>query len=300
MLLATVVLWALNFTVTKYVLTHGFRPLAYSVVRYGAATLLFCLITFARERSFRVGGRHGLLLGAAAILLWLNQLGYVYSIKFTTASTVALIIGTTPIFVAVFAHAVGLEQLSRAFWIAGVISFVGAALIAVGERGGLSANVKGDALAVVTAATWAAYSVAITPLMRDYSPYRISAIVLVGCWLLLAAAGGYQVPGQRFDLGWLTWVAFGYAVLGPLVITNVLWFTSIDRVGPSRASLFANLQPFFAVVFALILLHEHMTRIQIAGGFLIAAGIVLERRTHMPASPPASGVERERVGTVTK
>ena len=61
-----------------------------------------------------------------------------------------------------------------------------------------------------------------------------------------------------------------------------------------------NLQPFFAVVFALILLHEHMTRIQIAGGFLIAAGIVLERRTHMPVSPPASGVERERMGTVTK
>ena len=30
MLLATVVLWALNITVTKYVLTHGFQPLAYA------------------------------------------------------------------------------------------------------------------------------------------------------------------------------------------------------------------------------------------------------------------------------
>jgi drug/metabolite transporter (DMT)-like permease len=300
MLLASVLLWALNFTVTKYVLTHGFRPLAYSVMRYGAATALFCAITFARERSFRVGGRHALLLAAAALLLWLNQLGYVYSIKFTTASTVALIIGTTPIFVAVFAHMVGLERLSRAFWIAGIVSFAGAALIAVGEKGGLSANVKGDGLAVLTAATWAAYSVAIAPLMRDYSPYRISAVVLVGCWLLLAATGGYQVRGQSFHFGWLTWLAFGYAVVGPLVVTNVLWFTSIDRVGPSRASLFANSQPFFAVVIALILLHEHMTELQVAGGFLIAAGIVLERRTHIPVAPPAAGVEREPVGTVTK
>ncbi len=41
MLLATVVLWALNLTVTRYILTHGFEPLAYATVRYGAATAVF-------------------------------------------------------------------------------------------------------------------------------------------------------------------------------------------------------------------------------------------------------------------
>jgi len=29
MLLSTVTLWALNFTVTKYVISHGFEPIAY-------------------------------------------------------------------------------------------------------------------------------------------------------------------------------------------------------------------------------------------------------------------------------
>ena len=175
--------------------------------------------------------------------------------------------------------------LCAAVW----LGIAGVALIALGEKGGISGNVKGDLLAIGTAATWAAYTVAIAPLMREYSPYRISAIVLVGCWLLLAAAGGYQVPGQSFHLGWLTWLAFAYAVVGPLVVTNVLWFTSIDRVGPSRASLFANLQPFFGVVIALILLHEHMTALQGAGGVLIAAGIILERRTHLPVVEVQSG-----------
>ncbi len=41
MLIATVVLWALNLTVSRYILTHGFRPLAYSTVRYGAAVAIF-------------------------------------------------------------------------------------------------------------------------------------------------------------------------------------------------------------------------------------------------------------------
>ena len=37
MLLTTVVLWALNLTVTRYILTHGFEPLAAKRQQRGAA-----------------------------------------------------------------------------------------------------------------------------------------------------------------------------------------------------------------------------------------------------------------------
>ena len=88
--------------------------------------------------------------------------------------------------------------------------------------------------------------------------------------------------GQTFDFGPLVWVAFAYAVVGPLFLTNLLWFTAIDRVGASRASLFANLQPFFAVFFALVLLSESLHPLEIAGGLLIFAGIALDRIWHRP------------------
>jgi drug/metabolite transporter (DMT)-like permease len=285
MLLTTVLLWALNFTVTKYVITHGWRPLAYSGVRYGCATALFAAVTYARERSLRVARRDlVLLLAPAAVLLLLNQFGYVYSLKLTTASTVALILGTTPIFVGLFAFTVGLERLPASFWFAAACSFAGVALVALGS-GGVSGDVWGDLLAIGTAATWAAYSVAITPLMRRYSPWRISAIVLIGTWVGLIVAGAPQLSEQEFDFGWLTWSGFVYAVVGPLVVTNILWFTSISRVGPSRASLFANLQPFVAVIIALLLLSEHLSTLEVAGGLAIALGIVLERRARVTAVP---------------
>jgi drug/metabolite transporter (DMT)-like permease len=73
------------------------------------------------------------------------------------------------------------------------------------------------------------------------------------------------------------WLSFGFAVVGPLFLTNILWFTAIDRVGASRASLFANLEPFFAVLFALLLLGESLRMLEIVGGILIFAGIALER-----------------------
>ena len=59
MLLATVTLWALNFTVTKYVISHGFEPVAYGVLRFGSAALLFGAFTWWRERSFALRGVGG-------------------------------------------------------------------------------------------------------------------------------------------------------------------------------------------------------------------------------------------------
>ena len=292
MLVTTVILWALNFTVTKYVLDHGFKPLAYSTVRYGAATAIFTWFTYGRERSFRVRRRDLVLIAcAAAIGVWLNQITYVYAITFSNASTIALILGATPIFTALIAFAFGLERMYRRFWVASAVSFAGVSLIALGKPGGVSGSLKGDLLGVATAATWASYSVAIAPLMRRYSPYRISALVLAIGWVGVAATGWTQVQHQSFHLSSVVWLCLLYATLGPLVVTNILWFKVIDRIGPSRATLVANLQPFIAALFAVLLLSERITLLQLCGGALIAAGIALSRRPRAaePSARPEPG-----------
>ena len=282
LLLTTVMLWALNFTASKYILEEGFAPLAYSSLRYAVAALLFVALTFPLERSFRIGKGDAPLVAAATTLLFLNQLCFVYALRFTTAATVALLFGTLPIFSALISRVAGVERLTRRFWVAAAISFVGVALVAAGSGGALSADLKGDVLAVGGAATWAGYSVLIASLMRRYSPFRLSAVFLLAVTVPLALAGSGQLADQQFALGWIVWLAFAFAVLGPLVITNVTWFTAIDRVGPARASLFANLQPFLAAVVALLVLSEPMTTVQAVGGLAIATGIFLGRSGRAP------------------
>ena len=288
MLLATVSLWALNFTVSKYILDHGLHPLAYSSTRYACAGLIFAGITLAWEGSLRIA-RHDLpIIVFCTAVLFANQLSFVYALRFTTATTVALLFGTLPIFTALFARGSGVEHLPLRFWIAAGFSFAGVALVAVGSGGTLSANLKGDALAVAGSATWAAYSVAIGPLMRRYSPFRLSAVFLLAVTVALSVAGSRQLADQSFHhFGALVWIGFAFAVLGPLVLTNLLWFTAIDRVGPSRASLFANLQQFLAALIALVLLSEPITALQIVGGVAIACGIVLASRRGPAPMPNA-------------
>jgi drug/metabolite transporter (DMT)-like permease len=280
MLLVTVVIWSLNFTVTKYALNSGFRPLAYSGFRFSVAAVLFAGLTYTRERSFRLRRRDiPFVVVAALIGIFLNQVAFVYGTKLTTAATVALIFGTMPILTALFARAGRIEQLHTRFWLAAAICFAGVALVAVGAKGGISGNLFGYLLAFAGAVTWAGYSVAIAPLMRRYTASRLSAYALAIGAIPLLAVGEPQLASQNYAaLPGLVWLAYAFAVLGPLFVTNLLWFNAIERVGPSRAALYTNLQPFLGAVFALLILSESMTTLQIAGGLLIATGIILSSR----------------------
>jgi len=277
MLFGTILLWALNVTVTRYVVTHGFRPLAYATIRYFAATALFWAFTWRRERSFRIARSDVKLVALGGVLIFLNQLCFVISVHETSASTVALILGALPIFTGLIASFFGIERLSGRFWVAAAVAFAGVGFVAAGS-GGFSSNVGGDALALGTTISWAGYSVVVAPLMRRYSPFLISSLILGIGWLPLALVSSPQLAEQHYTgFDWKVWLGLAYAIVGPLFLTNILWFTAIDRVGPSRANLFTNLQPFFAVLFALVLLSEHLNRWEIVGAVAIAAGIVLER-----------------------
>ena len=280
LLLITVVFWSFNFTVVKYALTHGWEPLAYSSVRFAIGALLFSGFTYAREGSLVVRRADVLLMSlAAAAGIWLNQLSFVYAVRLTTASTVALMFGTLPIFVALIAQAFGHERLTFRHWLATIVSFSGVALVALGATGGIGSDIGGILLGLAASVTWAAYSVAMGPLMRRYSPYRISAfMLLVGSVPLLASA--FEQLGRQdwSQLGALAWGAFVYSLFFSLVFTNIMWFTAIDRVGAARSALYANLQPFLGAFFALVVLSEHMGPVQVVGGVVIGAGILLARR----------------------
>lgn len=289
LLLITVLFWSFNFTVVKYALTHGWEPLAYSSVRFAIGAVLFSAFTYGREGGLRVQRRDvWWMLGAAALGIWLNQLSFVYSVRLTTAATVALMFGTLPIFVALISYAFRLERLRLRHWIATVISFSGVGLVALGASGGIGGEIGGILLGLVASVTWAAYSVAMGPLMQRYSPYRISAFMLLAGSVPLLISAVTQLADQDWSgLSTLAWSAFFYSLFFSLVFTNIMWFTAIDRVGAARASLYANLQPFLGAFFALVVLSEEMGALQFAGGFVIGAGILLARF----ARPPAPSVD---------
>ena len=228
MVLGTVLLWALNVTVTRYVLTHGFEPLA---------PMRRCATASRRSRgsssrwASSPRGRSAFsasdvpLVAAAATVLWLNQIAFVYALDTATASVVALLLGATPIFAGLLVLALRLDRVGRRFWLRRrrVVPRRRARRRSAGGAS-FTAGRPESCWASRLLRRWAGYSVGIAPLMRRYSPTRISALVLGAGWIAISLTGARQTAAQISALGWDVWALLAFATLGPLVLTNVLWF----------------------------------------------------------------------------
>jgi drug/metabolite transporter (DMT)-like permease len=291
MLATTVLLWSLSVIASRYAISHGFAPIAFSAVRQvGAATVLGA-ICIRREGGLLVAKPAVALVLGATALGFLNQIFFVYAVRLTTASTVGMLLGTVPILTALIAAPLGLGRLSRALGVAAAVSFAGVALVTLGA-GQVDVSAAGVSLAFLTAASWAGYSVTVAQLTAtSSSPLRISALVMLAFTPLLLAAAGPQLAALDYGrLGWGPWACVTGVAAGT-VASTIMWFTGLERVGASHAALFANLQPFFVVVFGVLLLSERLSAWTLAGGAGIAAGLVLAWRARPVAVVVAAGPE---------
>ena len=161
-------------------------------MRYGLAAVVFAGISVVAERTLRIARRDLPLIAAAALAIFANQVCFIYAVKTSTASVVALVLGATPIFAALLGLSLGTERLSRRFWLGAAISFAGVGLVAAGS-GGLSGDLGGILLAIATAATWAVV------LRRDRSVDAALLAVADQCGRARARLGRARVRRVRAD-----------------------------------------------------------------------------------------------------
>jgi drug/metabolite transporter (DMT)-like permease len=278
LLATTIVFWSLNVTVVKSVVDE-WQPLAYSVDRFVIGGAIFAAWVYLRERSFRIARRDLPLLALAAFVgIACNQIGFMYAEQHTSATTISLLLATTPAFAAVAGLAFG-ERVTGLHWLGIATATGGTALVLVGGTGHLQlTNLEGDGLALVAAGSWGIYSAMIRPLMLRYSAPRISIVVLLIGVPMMLPFSFRQVVGQDYGaLSTGAWASLVYSLFFSLVFTNIMWFTAIHRGGAAKATAVMPLQPFLGAIFAFLLLGEHLAWLQLAGGVVIVAGIMLTR-----------------------
>jgi drug/metabolite transporter (DMT)-like permease len=279
-LLAAVTLWALNYTVMKYGISQ-IQPLALPAIRFGTAGLILLVILRIHEGSIGVRREDLARLAIAGFFgVTLSQISFVFALTYTTASDNALLGATAPIVTVVIATIIGLERSGRRHWVAVLIGLVGVVLIVVGgsNTGLFQSGLLGDALAFGNVLFSSISAILIVPLLVRYSVYRILTYeMLIGTVILLPIA----LPSiLAQDFGHVTlggWAALGYAILLTGLVTNLLYFTAVGRIGASRAAVYQYVQAFLGVLFAVVLLGEEVTPVQLAGGAIVVGGVILAR-----------------------
>jgi drug/metabolite transporter (DMT)-like permease len=135
----------------------------------------------------------------------------------------------------------------------------------------------------------------ILPPLRRYSAHRILTYqMLIGTAMLVPFAVPGLLAQEYAQMTLAGWGSLAYAVVFAGIVANLLYFTAIGRVGPSRAAVYQYLQSFLAVLFAVILLGEHITLVQVLGGIVVVGSIIFGRSTvgRRPGSPRLASTTR--------
>ena len=267
MLLTTVLLWALNLSVTKYILTHGFLPLPYASVRYGLAGLIFVVLTLCAERTFRIERRHLPIVAARcraavaqpALLRLRSRSDDGVDDRPAPRSDPDLHRSS-----GLPRHGAALRALldRRTVSAPASVSSPGSGSEATHASSGSSWHLDGGDLGCVLGHGRAAD--------EDVLRSHVSAIVIPATWAPLTLVG---MADRRSGL-----VSAGDLVAPPLrdhgpARPHQCALVPLDpQIGANKATLAANLQPFVAAVLAVILLSEPLSWLQIAGGVLIGSG----------------------------
>jgi drug/metabolite transporter (DMT)-like permease len=205
---------------------------------------------------------------------------YFRSLEFIPSSLAAILLYIAPLVVVVWRFAWFKERADRVVAICVGGAFVGCALVVGPVRGGSTFGVilgLGSGLCYGTYLTWS------TEVLRTHrSPWTNLTLIMAGAMGTFVVLGLIRRPRFPTSLG--GWMSIGaVATLGTLVGMGLL-FIGMPRLGATRASILANIEPLVSVAVGVTLLGETMAAVQVVGAVMVLGAAVVVARTTQAAS----------------
>lgn len=274
--IAVCAVWGETFVSSKILLQAGLLPSEIFFIRFCLAYLFMCLFAHKRWRSASWKDELLLLMlgltGGSLYFLSENM-----ALMYSTASNVAILVGTTPLVTALLLSLFFREERMNARQLTGsFIAFLGMILVILNGRFVLHLNPKGDVLALGASVAWGIYSLIIKRLSSTYDSLFITrkvfgyGIVTLLPYFLWA---GPPHPGIHVLARPEVWGNLLYLGLIASLLCYFVWNWSLTQLGTVRATNVIYLQSFFTMLFSHFILGEQITIMAIAGTIILVVGM---------------------------
>jgi drug/metabolite transporter (DMT)-like permease len=267
--------WASSGTAAKYLFNSGITAFELVQLRTTLATgIIFCWL-FLRNRSLFTVERRDLpyfiALGAGLAAV---QFTYLFAISKIQVAAAILVQYQAPLFVALYTLIFLRVKLAPVVFAAMAGSLFGCYLVVGGYNLDLlDMNRVGLASALASAVTFAWYTVRCEYGMKRYPPWTVvfyGLLFAAMTWNILhPPLSSFLRPSGPAQWGCVLIVGF----LGT-VLAFICYNEGIQRIGATRASITATLEPITAGFIAWLLLGETMEVWQILGAALVIASII--------------------------
>jgi drug/metabolite transporter (DMT)-like permease len=274
LLLLTVIVWGWSFVATKICLgylspieTIGLRLLI-------GAPILFLLIKLKKVKlnlNYRDKSQ-----SLAALIITAHFIVQATGLKYTTATNTGWIIALIPLIVAVLAFLLLKEHIGYKL-IAGIAiaSFGVLLLISKGHPANFGwLRSGGDWLVLISAHTWAFYTIVTRDLSRSRDPLGLTFSIILPATILFLTI-------MLFTSDWTRIIHLPVKILAAIVFLGILatalahwfWQLGVSKMGAARAGVFLYLEPVATTALAVPYLHESYGMLTAIGGFLVLFGV---------------------------
>ena len=300
MYLVAAFLFALNGVVAKNAMNAGLDPLHLTQVRNaGAMVVLVIVVLVTAPGHFRVRRRElPFLIAYGVIAFTLVQYLYFLTISRLNVGIGTLLAFLAPVLVALWLRFGRRREVSNRIWLAIGLTLLGLALVSQVWQG-MTLDpigvVAGLACAVALATYW---------LLGESGQTHRDAVSLT-MWGFIFASIAWAIASPWWSFPWATlgvsttpmigggpalpvWVLMAWGVLMGTVAPFLLVLGSLRRLGAQRAGIVATTEPLWAFVIGFALLGEIVTGMQMLGGVIVLAGVLVaetSRRSGVLVTP---------------
>lgn len=273
-----VAIWAETFVSSKILLTAGLQPADIFFIRFSIAYL--CMIILSHKRMWSKSLKHEMMFlltgvfGGSLYFLTENM-----ALKYSTASNVAILVGTTPIVTAILLAIFYKEERMNSRQILGsVVAFVGLVLVVLNGQLVLHLNPLGDVLALGASLCWGGYSLIMKNLTSHYDSRFITrkvfgyGLLTILPWFLFVEP---LQTGPSLLLQTKVWGNLLYLALIASMACFLVWNWVLPRLGVVRATNVVYTQCVFTMFISALVLGEQITWMAIAGTVILIMGMML-------------------------
>lgn len=273
----TVLIWGTTYISTK-VLLQDFQPVEILFSRF-VIGFLALLVVNPRRLKLAEKKQEGLFALAGLCGVCLYSLLENIALSYTMASNVGVIISTAPFFTAIMTHLLMKqeEKLKVNFFAGFLIAMIGICLISF-NGASLELNPIGDLLALLATFVWGCYSV----LTKKIGGYGYNTIQMTrkifgyGLLFILPAMLLFDVEWNLQKFAEPVYIFnFLFLGLGASALCFVTWNYAVKLLGAVKTSVYIYLEPVITVVTSVLVLHETVTPIAVAGTVLTMAGLIV-------------------------
>ena len=288
--LAVVAVWGVTFVCTKVLIQAGMHPVAIFFARFllAYAGIWVYIFLAGEDKRLWYGWKEEaifLLLGVTGGSLYF--LTENLALAYTQATNVSFLVCSAPLFTAIFTliykrfgtkrFADGLENIHVGWPLVGgtVLALAGMAML-VFDGSQVRLSPKGDLLAIAAALCWAAYSLYMAQMTREYGPVTATRkVFFYGLITILPFVGPYTDSLSPAILGqWNALAILLFLGLIASLVCFILWNLVMEKLGNVTSTNYVYLNPIYTLLTAMVFLGERMTLIAGIGCAAILAGVI--------------------------